>query len=148
MSMVNMDILTKMASEYKEDDIVVEPPPVDSGRKVTILLTPQYRDMNQDQKEVVRDYQESGFPVDANNKTGGEHTSTPSHDDARTPGHPVKLDVPVRMVVAGNGTAYPDGRLRPERPEGANRGPTQIVVEFTEIGSMLGTQPAEPDRGR
>ena len=73
-------ILT-LNKEYDAPDPVTEPPPVDNARKVTVLLTPQFSTMDQEEKRVCYDYQESGFLVNGE-YTHGEHTLTPSHDDA------------------------------------------------------------------
>lgn len=61
-------------------DPPVEPPP-QNGRKVTVLLTPQFSKMDDEQTAVCYDYQQNGFPI-GDTMTSGEHTLTPSHDDA------------------------------------------------------------------
>lgn len=72
-----------LAKEYDvADDIIIIPPPSDGiNRKTTALLVPQFSAMTLEQIDVCYDYQQNGFPI-PNGHTFGEHTLTPSHDDA------------------------------------------------------------------
>lgn len=76
--------MTKLTLEklYDAPDEVVVPPPVENGRKVTVLLTPQMRTLSADEKAKVYGYQQNGFPLANGTFTSGEHTMSPSHDDA------------------------------------------------------------------
>ena len=76
----NMTDLTRMAADYEEDDVVVPPDPP-QGRAITVILSPQFHQMDKEQKEIVYNYQENGFPTGVDTSTSGEHTLTPSHDD-------------------------------------------------------------------
>jgi hypothetical protein len=71
------------------------------ARKVTVLLTPQMRQMTAVEKAKCYDYQEKGFPLDSGTMTFGEHTMTPSHDDA--------FDLFLAGAAGSNlGIVYPD----------------------------------------
>lgn len=95
----NLPALIDMAKNYQ----CTEPPPVEpppqTGRKVTVLLTPQFSTLTDSEKAKCYDYQEHGFPI-GDTRTSGEHTLTPSHDDA--------FDLYVAGIDGSNlGVVYP-----------------------------------------